>query len=200
MRYYNIWRRREECEMSVPYWVYRVRNFLACPPLIFAFVCHFYEIEAAEIIWPLAVTITLLGVALRIWAQQHVHHRLIGNKQLTTTGPYEFVRNPLYIGNILVCVGAIIASELLWLIPVTIFWCIAIYSIVIRYEEEHLLKKYGDAYRRYLLEVPRWFPKISSLRNRNMGLVNQYLYRTILVELSSLLVLSPYIVKEILHG
>jgi len=186
--------------MSVPYWVYRIRNFLACPPLIFAFVCDCYEIEAEEIVWPLGVGIVLVGVALRIWAQQHLHHRLIGHKQLTATGPYEFVRNPLYIGNILVCVGAVVASELIWLIPVTIFWCIAIYSIVIRYEEEHLLGKYGDAYRRYLLEVPRWFPKLSSLRNRNMGLVNQYLYRTFLVELSSLFLLSPYIVKEILNG
>ena len=186
--------------MSVPYWVYRIRNFLVCPPLIFAFLCHFYEIEAEEIIWPLGVSIVLLGVALRIWAQQHIHHRLIGHKQLTTTGPYEFVRNPLYIGNIILCVGVIIASELLWLIPVTVFWCIAIYSIVIRYEEEHLLEKYGDAYRRYLLQVPRWFPKLSSLRNRNMGLVNQYSYRTFLVELSSLFLLSPYIVKEILVG
>ena len=186
--------------MSVPYWVYRIRNFLACPPLIFAFVCHVYEIEADKIIWPLGVSLVLLGVALRIWAQQHIHHRLIGHKQLTTTGPYEFVRNPLYIGNIILCVGVIIASELLWLIPVTIFWCLGAYSIVIRYEEEHLLEKYGDAYRRYLLEVPRWFPKISSLRNRNMGLLNQYLYRTFLVELSSLFLLSPYIVKEILVG
>ena len=186
--------------MSVPYWVFRIRNFLVCPPLIFALVFDVYEIEAEEIIWPLAVTIVLLGVALRIWAQQHVHHRLIGHKQLTTSGPYEFVRNPLYIGNIILCVGAVTASELLWLIPVTIFWCLGTYSIVIRYEEEHLLKKYGDAYRRYLLEVPRWLPKISSLRNRNMGLINQYFYRTILVELSSLLVLSPYVLKEIFFG
>ncbi len=185
--------------MSVPYWVFRIRNFLACPPLIFAFLCHFFEVEAEEIVWPLGVSILLLGVALRIWAQQHVHHRLIGHKQLTITGPYQFVRNPLYIGNIILCVGAVVASELLWLIPVTIFWCLGSYSIVIRYEEEHLLKKYGDAYRRYLLEVPRWFPKISSVGNRNLGLVNQYLYRTILVELCSLFLLLPYIVKEILY-
>ncbi|MGZ3493991.1 MAG: methyltransferase family protein [Thermodesulfobacteriota bacterium] len=187
--------------MSVPYWVFRIRNFLACPPLLFAFVCTAYEIEANEIIWPLGVSVVALGVALRIWAQQHVHHRVIGHKQLTTTGPYEFVRNPLYIGNTILCVGGVIASELLWLIPITLFWCFGIYSIVIRYEEEHLLKKYGDPYRSYLSEVPRWFPKISSVRNRPTGWVNQYLYRIILVEVSSgLLILFPYILKEILYG
>jgi protein-S-isoprenylcysteine O-methyltransferase Ste14 len=186
--------------MSVPYWVYRTRNFLACPPLLFAFLCHFYEIEAEEIIWPLGACVVVLGVALRIWAQQHVHHRLIGHKQLTTSGPYQFVRNPLYIGNIILCVGAVITSELLWLIPVTIFWCLGIYSIVVRYEEEHLLKKYGDAYCRYLKEVSRWLPGRSSLRSRKMGLFNQYLYQTILVELSSLCLLLPYLVKEIQSG
>ena len=186
--------------MSVPYWVYRIRNFLVFPPLLFAFVYHSYEIEAEEIIWPLGVSVVVLGVALRIWAQQHVHHRLIGHKRLTTTGPYEFVRNPLYIGNIILCVSGVIVSELLWLIPITLFGCLGVYSIVIRYEEEHLLKKYGDAYRRYLSEVPRWFPKISSVRNRPTGWVNQYLYRIVLVELSSgLLMLLPYILKEILY-
>lgn len=187
--------------MSVPYWVFRIRNFLACPPLIFAFVFHVYETEAHEIIWPLGVSVVLLGVALRIWAQQHVRHRLAGYKQLTTTGPYEFVRNPLYIGNTLLCIGAVIASELLWLVPITFLWCLGVYSIVIRYEESHLLEKYGEGYRRYLSTVPRWFPKMSSVRNRPTGWFSQYLYRTILVEISSgLFILIPYILKEILYG
>jgi len=187
--------------VSVPYWVFRIRNFLACPPLLFAFVCQAYEVEAHEIIWPLGVGVVVLGVALRIWAQQHVRHRLPGYKQLTTTGPYEFVRNPLYIGNTILCVGGVIASELLWMVPITLLWCFGVYSIVIRYEENHLLEKYGDGYRRYLSEVPRWFPKISRVRIGHAGLVKQYLYRTILVEVSSgLLMLIPFILKEILYG
>jgi hypothetical protein len=72
------------------------------------------------------------------------------------------------------------------------------YEIVIRYEEEHLLEKYGDAYRKYLLEVPRWFPKRSSLKN--MGLINEYLYQTILVPLPGVFILLPYIIKEILDA
>jgi protein-S-isoprenylcysteine O-methyltransferase Ste14 len=184
--------------MSVPRWVYRFRNFFACAPLIFAFISHAYEIEADGIIWPLGLGIVLVGIVFRIWAQQHLHHRLKGHKQLTTTGPYGFVRNPLYIGNIIMCVGATITSELLWIIPITIFCCIGTYSIVIRYEEEHLLEKYGDAYRKYLLEVPRWFPKRSSLKN--MGLINEYLYQTILVELPGVFILLPYIIKEILDA
>jgi len=184
--------------MALPHWVYRFRNFLACPPLFFAFFSHFYEIEADGVIWTLGVSIVLVGIALRIWAQQHLRYRLKGHKQLTTTGPYEFVRNPLYIGNSIMCVGATIASELLWMIPITIVWCIGAYSIVIRYEEEHLLEKYGDAYRKYLMRGPRWFPEWPGLKNT--GLINEYLYQTVLVELPGLFILLPYIIKEVIEA
>lgn len=184
--------------MSIPRWFYRVRNFLACMPLMFVFFNHTGEMENDGIIWILGPSIVLVGIALRIWAQQHLHYRLKIHKQLTTTGPYGFVRNPLYIGSIIMCVGATITSELLWLIPITIFWCIGTYSIVIHYEEEHLLKKYGDAYRKYLLDVPRWFPKNLSLKK--LGLINKYLYPSVLVELPGVFILLPYIIKESINS
>jgi hypothetical protein len=95
----------------------------------------------------------------------------------------------------MICVSATIVSELLWLIPITLFWCIVTYSIVIRYEEARLLNKFGDAYRRYLLEVPRWFPQMARLKS--LELINKYLYQTVLVELPCMLILLPYVIKEI---
>ncbi len=183
--------------MAYPHWVYRFRNLLACPPLFFLFLIHFYEIEDEEIIWPLGTCIVFIGIALRIWALQHLHYRLNRHKQLTTTGPYQFVRNPLYIGSMMMCVGATVASELLWFIPITIFWCIGTYSLVIHFEERHLLEKYGDAYRRYLLEVPRWLPKISSFKNT--GLINGYLSKAFIVEFPGIFILLPCLFKEILN-
>jgi protein-S-isoprenylcysteine O-methyltransferase Ste14 len=183
--------------MLLPRWIYRLRTYLACPPLIFALVWTKYEIEADAFIWPIGIGIFLVGVALRIWAQQHLHHRLRVHKQLTATGPYKFIRNPLYFGNIMICVSATIVSGVLWLIPVTLFWCIGTYSLVIRYEEARLLNKYGDPYRRYLLEVPRWFPKMA--RSRNWELINEHLYQAVLVELPCLLIILPFIAKEILN-
>ena len=183
--------------MLSPRWIYRFRTYLVCPPLIFALAWNDYEIESDGFIWPIGIGIFLVGVALRIWAQQHLHHRLRVHKELTTTGPYKFIRNPLYIGNIMIGISVTIISELLWLIPVTLFWCIGTYSIVIRYEEARLLNRYGDAYRRYLLEVPRWFPKMARLKN--LELINKYLYQTVLVELPCLLIIFPYVIKEIVN-
>jgi protein-S-isoprenylcysteine O-methyltransferase Ste14 len=181
--------------MAMPRWIYRFRTYMVCPPLFFALIWNHNEIEADWFIWPLGIGLFLIGMALRIWAQQHLHHRLRVHKQLTTTGPYQYVRNSLYIGNIMICVAVTIVSELLWFIPVTLFWCIGIYSFVIRYEEARLLSKYGDAYSGYLLEVPRWVPK--KMCFRNVQLMNKYLGEAISVELPCLLILLPYVIKEI---
>jgi hypothetical protein len=97
----------------------------------------------------------------------------------------------------MICVSATIVSELLWLIPVTLFWCIGTYSIVIRYEEARLLNKYGDEYHRYLLEVPRWFPKMARLKN--LELINEHLYQAVFVELPCLLIMLPFVIKEIVN-
>jgi len=176
-------------------WIYHLRNFMAGLPLLFALFFDHYESESEYLVWGVGPAIFLIGIVIRIWAQQHLHYRMRIHKQLTTTGPYRLVRNPLYIANILTYVGATFCSELVWLAPLTLMWGIGAYSLVIRYEEEHLLKKYGDSYQRYLKEVPRWIPKRIELRH--LGLVNAYLGRAVSVEFPCLFGLLPYIVKEI---
>ena len=71
--------------MSVPKWVYRFRGYLMTPPVIIAFFCFRYETET-EFILPFGMCFFILGVALRIWAQQHLHYRLRVHKRLTMTG------------------------------------------------------------------------------------------------------------------
>ncbi len=182
--------------MSIHHRAYRFRGYLVPLPLIFAVAWFGCETEEF-FIWPIGIGLFLMGIGLRIWAQQHVHYGLRARKSLTITGPYSFVRNPLYIGNILICLGAVIISELLWLVPITLFYCSWLYSLAVRYEEAHLLDKYGESYRRYREQVPRWFPRVSHLKN--LGLLNEYLRQSIVVELPRLLLLAPYIIKEIIH-
>jgi protein-S-isoprenylcysteine O-methyltransferase Ste14 len=181
--------------MLVPKWIYRFRGYLVSPPLIFALIWFHWETEE-HFLWPLGLSLFLLGVTLRIWAQQHLHYRLRIRKSLTMTGPYSFVRNPIYIGNTLICLGLTIISELLWLFPLTLFYCLGIYSLVVRYEESHLLYKYGEAYRRYMVEVPRWLPKV--IRLKNLGLINEYFHQSIATEIYCLFLLLPYLLKEII--
>jgi protein-S-isoprenylcysteine O-methyltransferase Ste14 len=146
------------------------------------------------LIWPFGISLVFLGFILRIWAQQHLHYRLKLRKSLTTTGPYLFIRNPIYVGNMLMCLGAIITSEVLWLAPIILFYCFSIYFLVVHYEEEHLLEKYGEPYQRYLSEVPRWLPR--AIRFKNLNLINKYFLPSIVAEIHCLLLLVPYVLKE----
>ena len=52
------------------------------------------------------VPVSFMGLALRAWAAGH----LAKNQELTTSGPYRFLRNPLYIGTLLVAAGLVVAS------------------------------------------------------------------------------------------
>jgi len=181
---------------SVLRWIYRFRGVLISPPLIFAVLCFSHETEIDWLVWPLGGLIFLLGLSLRVWAQQHIQRRLKVQRYLATTGPYSFVRNPLYIGNMLMCLGVTVASELLWLVPIVLLWCAVIYSFVVRYEERYLLARYGQAYRSYMLEIPRWFPR--TICFRDIGLINEYFRVSIVSEYHCLLLLLPYLIKEII--
>ena len=182
--------------MSVTRITYRLRGFLIILPFVFALFSFAFETEIEWFVWPVGIIIFLLGLLVRIWAQQHLRYRLKVRKCLTTTGPYSFVRNPIYLGNILICLGLVVTSELLWLVPTTLLYCFCVYSLVVSYEERHLLEKYGESYRRYMLEVPRWCPQTIQLKN--LGLRNEFFRSSIIAEIHCFLALLPYLAKEIL--
>jgi protein-S-isoprenylcysteine O-methyltransferase Ste14 len=81
-------------------------------------------------------------------------------KELVLTGPYRYVRNPIYMG-----VLAIFLGHFLWfgywaLLMYMVFAFIGVHLFVLLYEEPTLKKKFGAAYEEYLKRVPRWIPKI----------------------------------------
>jgi protein-S-isoprenylcysteine O-methyltransferase Ste14 len=181
--------------MSLLRQVYHARGWLVSPPLAFAALCYYRETEVDWLVWPSGLAIVLAGVALRVWAQEHIRFRLRMQRHLATTGPYAIVRNPLYIANTLICVGATVLSELLWLVPVTVVWCAIIYSLVVRQEEARLLGKYGDHYRIYLSAVPQWLPRFC--RPQRLGFITEYLPRALLIEVSCLGIILPFVLKEL---
>jgi protein-S-isoprenylcysteine O-methyltransferase Ste14 len=80
------------------------------------------------------------------------------NGELTTSGPYSVVRNPLYVGNFLGTVGFCFAIEqpLVALVIGVLF--IVAYTAVVAREEFDLERLFGDAYLAYRASVPRWIP------------------------------------------
>ena len=182
-----------------PYYLwYRLRGWLMLP-LAFAMVlCTWYETEPGGLILALGVPAFCAGWALRIWAQMHLHYRLKVKKKLTTTGPYAYVRNPIYIANTLILLGMCAMSELLWLGPVVLAYCALVYTFVVRFEEGRLAAKYGAPYLDYLRRVPRWLPLRRPWALLGHIDVRPFLYRSIRSELHVALLLLPLVLKELL--
>lgn len=102
--------------------------------------------------------ISVLGLLLRGWAAGH----LAKNERLATTGPYTHVRNPLYLGTLLVAAGLVIAAHEPWLALVFGAVFVLVYMPVIELEEQHLRKLFPD-YAAYADRVPLLRPRFTSI-------------------------------------
>jgi len=165
------------------------------PPIIFATLCTWKEVENELVVFGLGGIIFAAGMLLRIWSQLHLHHRLKVKKILTTTGPYAYVRNPLYVANTMILVAATMIAELFWLAPLMLIYCAIIYNLVVRFEESRLIEKYGTAYKDYLAGVPRWLPRLKYVPEA-VTVNRRFLLPSLKVELHNLLLLLPFIIKE----
>lgn len=180
---------------SLQNFAYRYRGVAMAPLFVVLATVFVGETERDAWIWPIGLVVFFLGISIRVWAQTHLHYRLQVRKTLTTTGPYVFVRNPIYIANTIMLFGLTVLSELLWSLPVMLVWCAIVYSLVVRREERHLSEKYGQPYVAFMDCVPRWIPR-RSLRSGQRGLVRQFLWASVLAEAHCLLLLLPFIGKE----
>ena len=77
------------------------------------------------------------------------------------SGPFALVRNPLYVGNILLWVGFAIAARMPWLAPIILVLLALEYHAIVRWEETLLESRLGQAYREYAARVPRWIPSFN---------------------------------------
>lgn len=107
--------------------------------------------------WSLAAgfAVSALGLFLRGWAAGH----LAKNERLATSGPYGFVRNPLYIGTLTVAAGLAVASRS-WALGLLFAAVFAfVYLPVIELEEQHLRNLFPD-YADYAARVPMLVPRV----------------------------------------
>jgi protein-S-isoprenylcysteine O-methyltransferase Ste14 len=116
------------------------------------------------LIYALGAAAVIAAAALRTWAAAYmssrvVHDERVRDHRLVADGPYRHLRNPLYLGTILVAFGiGLIASRtgfLVLLSAITFFQ----YRLT-RREETALLLTQGESYRRYLAGVPRMVPSL----------------------------------------
>lgn len=102
------------------------------------------------------IPVSIAGLAIRAWAAGHLEKNLA----LTASGPYAFVRNPLYLGTLAVAAGLAIASRRWMLGALFAAVFVLIYLPVVELEEQHLRKLFPD-YAEYARGVPKLVPRFS---------------------------------------
>lgn len=114
----------------------------------------------------LALAGVVLAEGLRIWSVGYAGSatRTRGESvpELVHAGPYRYLRNPLYVANILLytCAGILFGFRGL---SILIFLVSAIeYIFIVAFEEETLHRIFGTSYSEYCEKVPRWFPDLET--------------------------------------
>jgi protein-S-isoprenylcysteine O-methyltransferase Ste14 len=77
---------------------------------------------------------------------------------LVRSGPYQWVRNPMYIAVFLMISGEAILFHSLLLVGYVLLLGVVIHLAVVFIEEPILRRQFGESYQTYLRTVPRWLP------------------------------------------
>ncbi len=112
-------------------------------------------------VYALVVMGVLLAEGIRLWAVGYAGSatRTRGETvpELVHAGPYRWVRNPLYIANILLYTSISVAFGFTYFSVFVFLYSCVQYSFIVRFEEEILLRTFSQSYLYYLQETPRWF-------------------------------------------
>lgn len=139
---------------------FKIRSFTPIP-FILALLYFAEPMWYTTAIGALFITV---GEFLRIWAVGYAgastRARTLGAaRDLVTTGPYGYVRNPLYLGNFLLSFGVCLVANVYWLIAVLVIGYFFQYLPIIAVEEAYLLESCGPVYQAYRERVSRFLPQ-----------------------------------------
>lgn len=149
--------------------VFRTRGLYMFVALAISMVIKYYL--SGTTVFPLFLVglLTMVVVqAFRMYAASYLWGRQavteIEADFLCTAGPYAYVRNPLYLGNFLIGLGLCIAINEWYAYALFTLSYVAVYSVVIPYEEKFLQEKFGDIYVDYKAHTGRLIPRLRSYK------------------------------------
>ena len=139
-------------------------------PLPFVLIMLIYN---SSNIWSLIIGFLMAAVGefIRFWGVSWAGSETrstggVGGTYLIVDGPFGHVRNPLYVGNILMYTGIGIMSFALF--PYLQFAGLLFFSIqyhlIVTEEEGYLRKTFGKQYEAYTANVPRFIPRLTSYK------------------------------------
>jgi len=148
--------------------LFKYRSYTPIPFLILMLAFHNANL------WSLVIgfAVALTGEVIRLWGVSWTGSETrttgaAGGTFLIISGPFAYVRNPLYIGNILLYLGLGIMSFALfpYLQIIAICFFLWQYHAIIKYEEKYLQIKFGNNYTEYTKKVRSIIPRITPYKN-----------------------------------
>lgn len=148
--------------------LFKYRSYTPIPFLLVMVI--FQEATPASLITGFSVSI--VGELIRFWGVSWTGSETrttseVGGSNLIISGPFAYVRNPLYIGNVLIYLGLGIMSFALfpYLQMVALLFFVFQYHFIVKEEESYLLKTYGSFYVDFVKNVPRFMPRLTPYKN-----------------------------------
>lgn len=111
-----------------------------------------------------AAAFTFLGAAIRTWGTSYltsavVFAQRLHSDKLIADGPFRYVRNPLYFGNILIAFGLGLTASRTGFFVALFGMFVFVMRLILR-EEAELREMQGESYRAYCSAVPRLIPSV----------------------------------------
>lgn len=116
-----------------------------------------------EILEALGFAFILLGQIIRVSARGYKAEHSRDSRELIQGGPYQVVRNPMYVGIFLIGLGVVLVVFKWWAVIVFAAVFTIRYILLIYKEEKNLRRMFPQAYAEYCRKVPRIFPALSSI-------------------------------------
>lgn len=187
--------------MDIRDFFFRNRGYTPIPLAIIILTFASLKIE----LLPIGVILVVTGELLRLngvrYAGGETRTLKVGASALCSSGPFAYLRNPLYLGNVIIYAGMVLIAggEFVWiLLPVTLTFFFLEYGLIISLEEETLRQKFNEEYGEYLSMVPRLIPRVTPWKGGSET-VPMTIEKTLLTEKRTLQIIGGFILLLILR-
>ena len=150
--------------MDIRNFFFKNRSYTPIP--IAVSIIYFAQPDNQNIL--LGFAVLLVGELIRMWSVSYAGGETrttrVGAPSLCTAGPYGHVRNPIYVGNMLMYLGIVIIAgspNLTLMALTTMTFFIIQYSLIISLEEEKLDELFGSEYANYRKNVRSILPRFT---------------------------------------
>lgn len=152
--------------MSFSSRLFSMRSYTPLPFLVLMIIFA----QPTPLSMAIGAIVVVVGELMRFWGVAYAGSLTrvtgsVGAPELIVAGPFAYVRNPLYVGNITIYTGIGIMSNALWpwLVITAFCWFVFQYIVIVKLEEGFLAKEFAN-YAEYRANVPRFIPRLTPYR------------------------------------